>query len=820
MLKSMTFRSSLAAMACAISLSAHAIADAPTPVNIPAGALVPALEELEKQATIELIFQPEQLKSFHTDGVQGTYEPQQAIRILLKNTPLELRTDSSGAMVIAPPAFDSATNGIDPSGQTAGAAPVAQGSLSQAAAMPKSETLEEVVVTAQKREERLQDVPVPVTAISADTLSENNQVRLQDYYQSVPGLSLASDGLRPGAATIAIRGITTGGYGNPTVGITVDDVPYGSSTLQGGGIYAPDIDPSDLLRVEVLRGPQGTLYGASSMGGTLKFVTVDPSTAGFDARVQADINSIYASDGPGYGTRAAANLPLGETLALRASGFARHDAGYIDDVLTDQHGVNSGNSVGGRLSALWRPSEMLSVKLSALYQDLLTHGSPLVFIGPGFADLQQAVVRRLGGYRTKSTVYSAIVTARLGTFDLTAVSGYSVNRRAGSDDFDGQGTAFFDNNRTSKFTQEMRLSAPIGTRINWLLGAFYTYESSQWHQDVVTVDPNSGDIVGTPVINGSFPTTYTEYAAFTNLTVALTHSFDIQFGGRESHNQQTYMPFEDGSAFGSTLPALTKQDSQGTAFTYLVTPRFKLSANSMVYVRMASGYRAGGPNTPGPDVPSEFSPDRTVDYEIGLKSDEFAHKLSFDASLYYINWRDIQLPLAIGDNSYTANGGKAKSQGLELSVQSRPLTGLKMAAWITLGQAQLTQAVPPGTLAAGLYGVAGNRLPYSSRLSAYFSAEQEFPLGAATGFAGASVSYVGDREGGFTAGPQRQDLPGYAKTDIHGGVRYLAWTMNAYLNNATNRRGLIQGGLGGSIYPYSFTTIEPRTVGMTVTRNF
>jgi iron complex outermembrane receptor protein len=135
------------------------------------------------------------------------------------------------------------------------------------------EQLEEVVVTAEKRSERLQDVPVPVTSLSGDNLVDNNQLRLQDYFASVPGLNLTTDDR--GTPNLAIRGVSTGaGAGNPTVSITVDDVPYGSSSTYGGG-YAPvpDIDPSDLARVEVLRGPQGTLYGASSIGGLLSYVT-------------------------------------------------------------------------------------------------------------------------------------------------------------------------------------------------------------------------------------------------------------------------------------------------------------------------------------------------------------------------------------------------------------------------------------------------------------------------------------------------------------------------------------------------------------------
>src|SRR5207249_773495 len=135
----------------------------------------------------------------------------------------------------------------------------------------KAGQLEEVIVTAEKREERLQDVPVPVTAISAASLADSNQLHLNDYYTMTPGLSVSSDGFRSGLAIPTIRGVTTGGFTNPTVGITVDDVPYGQSTTNGGGLFAPDIDPSDLARIEVLRGPQGTLYGASSMGGLIKY---------------------------------------------------------------------------------------------------------------------------------------------------------------------------------------------------------------------------------------------------------------------------------------------------------------------------------------------------------------------------------------------------------------------------------------------------------------------------------------------------------------------------------------------------------------------
>src|SRR3984957_2055274 len=244
----------------------------------------------------------------------------------------------------------------------------------------------EIIVTAEKKEERLQDVPVPVSVLSADTLLEFNEVRLQDYYTSVPGLTVIPT--NTGSPALTIRGITTNAYSNPTVGITVDDVPYGSSTNMGGGPLVPDLDPSDLARIEVLRGPQGTLYGASSIGGLLKFVTVDPTTDDVSGSVQAGMSSVRNGAELGYNVSGAANVPLSDTLAVRASGFTRQDPGYVDNVETGQRGVNKTDVDGVRFAALWRPSNDFSLKVSALLQDATANGSSNVDVEPGLGDLQ------------------------------------------------------------------------------------------------------------------------------------------------------------------------------------------------------------------------------------------------------------------------------------------------------------------------------------------------------------------------------------------------------------------------------------------------
>ena len=377
-----------------------------------------------------------------------------------------------------------------------------------------SETsLDEIVVTAQKRVERLQDVPVPVTAISSDTLLDRNELRLQDYYTEIPGLSYTTD--FRGAPSLTIRGLVTSvGLANPTVGVLVDDVPYGSSTGLGGGSSVPDLDPSDLARVEVLRGPQGALYGANSIGGLLKFVTVDPSTDRVSGRIEAGTSGVANGADWGYNFRGSLNVPLSDTVAIRASGFARQDPGYIDNVLTGDRGVNRVRAEGGRLGALWRPSDIFSLKIGALYQYSRTDGGNYISTANYFdpqtpmSDLQQSGVRGAGEIDRRVQAYSATGILKLGAMEITSITGYSINDTNDSTEaspslgafseliFGVSGAVAPDHTRTNKFTQEIRFSAPLASNVDWLFGAFYTHEQSPYVQALAAANPMTGQVVG------------------------------------------------------------------------------------------------------------------------------------------------------------------------------------------------------------------------------------------------------------------------------------------------------------------------------------
>jgi iron complex outermembrane receptor protein len=788
--------------------AAYARAEDATPrdFNISEQMLAEALSEFARQSQQEILFAPHLVADKRSEGVRGSYPPLVALQEILEGTGLQFSTTPSGAILIR--------------ALRLAAAPADSSESAPPAASPLE--LAEIVVTAQKRLERLQDVPVPVTAISGDKLLNDNQLGLQDYYTRIPGLSV-TPGIQTNS-TLSIRGITTGFGTNPTVGITVDDVPFGSSTIAGGGGVLPDIDPGDLAQVEVLRGPQGTLYGASSMGGLLKFGTREPFTEGISGRAQAGLSSVRNDDEPGYNVRGSVNLPLSEFAAVRLSGFTRRDAGYVDDPALDEEGVNTLEVSGGRLSALWRPFETFSLKLNALYQSSSRDGAPDVHVLPGLTDLQHGAARGTGWDDRTIEAYSAIVTARLGTVDLVALTGY--NRNASSDAFDvsfliGSPVATLDDYRATKLTQEIRLSAPLGTRAEWLLGLFYTDESSRFDQALVTLDPASG-VPSSNLGYSSVPSTYEDYAAFTNFTWHLTDRLDIQLGGRGSRIEQTLGSELRVGPGGAPITLTQQVDADANVFTYLITPRLKISPELMVYARLASGYRAGGTNANVAGVPPQYDPDKTQTYELGLKGAFLDSAVSVDASLYHIDWKDIQIyafsPQALV--AYNTNGARAKSQGVELSLESRPLRGMTLATWVAWSAAELTEDLPPETVAAGSFGLSGARLPYSSRFSGSLSLDQEFPLADhITASLGASLSYVGERRGVFGATPARQSLPAYAKTDLRAAVTVDSWTANFFVTNLTDRRGVLAGGIG-AFPPFAFTYIQPRTVGLSLIRTF
>ena len=849
----MKFRSALAAVACAMCASITAVAASPKQFDIPAGPLVQALEALEKQAPIELIFQPAQLRSFSTAGVKGVYEPAAAIRALLKGTPLRLYTESNGAMVIALPGPADAGRPAQPAtkpaapasenqrsslqlDQTPGASAATNNGVTASFEPGSPVSLQEVIVTAQKRSQRLQDVPIPVTVINTGQLVSNGALRLRDYYTSVPGFMVAPISTQT-SQLLAIRGLITG-QGAPTVGVVIDDIPYGSSTALGGGQGIPDIDPGDLAQMEVLRGPQGTLYGANSLGGLVKVVTLDPSTDALSGRVQVGADSVVNGANVGYNVRGSVNIPISDSLAVRASGFRLREPGWLDAPARGIKGVNEEVSDGGMLSALWKGPSGISFKLDVMYQKIEDGSVPDASQLPGLGQLDQAYILDTANSK-EGQFYAGVLKIPLGQATLTSLTGYNISSFNSESDaswmygaalgqplFGVNGIWLTGDARTNKLSQELRLQTPIGSKVDWLAGAYFTREGTQFLADFVGVNPASQQVVGS-ILNSEFPTTYKEYAAYTDLTFKIASRFDVQLGGRYTKFKQGGFELDEG-VYNMLFfrpprsnPFITGPETlDANSTTYLLTPRLRLTQDLMLYARVASGYRAGGINvTNAPGIPTGYGPDKTYNYELGLKGDWLHHALSVDASAYYINWKDIQLFLRGPTGAaYFNNGGNAKSQGLELTVQARPSRGLTLSGWVAWNTAVLTQNFPA---TSSVVGVDGDRLPYNMRFSGNLSAEQAFPLpGDGSGYVGADVSYVDARLGEFAAKGVRAYLPAYAKTDVHAGLRYGTWSVDLFGNNLADRRGILTRGQDTGGPPYAVTYIQPRTVGVNVTKTF
>jgi iron complex outermembrane receptor protein len=808
-----------------------------------------ALREFALASDLDLLFSPDLVAGKKSPSLDGKFTVNEGLRTLLRGSGLEFSVSGSRVVISeaqeAHPRQETSTSSSV--GSVAGYTRLAQ---AEGVASPASSTksgsgsqqhieVEEVVVTAQKRVERLQDVPVPVSALSTKALADTGELRLQDYFTRLPGLTVTSSNYGP--PMVAIRGITSGGLGvNATVALMVDDVPLGPSMREAFGPEVPEIDPSDLERIEVLRGPQGTLYGASSMGGLIKYVTAEPSLGRMTAELQSSVSSIEDSDRLGYSARGAINVPLGSTFAVRASASTRREEGYIDDPVHGRSDVNGGEYSGGLLSALWRPSDDLSVRFAALLQDARRYGSSEVNIGLG--DLEQNKIPSSGGNTKRLEFYSGTVSARVGSVEVTSVTGYNRTERDTSADnststffgprtvalFGVSGFEFRNHVETSRFSQEIRANASFGSRWDWLLGAFYSREKNDLVQNWLARDFTTGSIAGQwYYTENDFD--FDERAAFANLTYHVTDSFDVQFGARQSESRKSLStPVRSGPYMERFLGGITsvpRTDSKETSFTYLVTPSIKLSPDVLVYARLASGYRPGGPNVNCGTLnqPCEYDPDRTISYEAGLKGSILGRALSFDASVYRIDWKDIQvlvLDPAVSASIFTDNGNSAKSEGIELSVESRPWPGGTVFGWISYGDAVLTEAFPPPAARLS-YGVSGTRLPFSSRESGSLSIQQELPFVGRKAFVAATVSYVGDRFSAFAASATapRERFPAYAKIDLSTGFRTDSWTVNAYLNNVGDKRGVLFGGLG-TFDATGFNLIQPRTLGLSVTRTF
>ena len=703
--------------------------------------------------------------------------------------------------------------------------------------------LETVVVTAQKRTERLQDVPLSATAIDAQTLLEQNALTARDYLIRVPGVALNEVG--SGQSQLTIRGIATGYGGNPLVGITIDDVPFGSSVFASlGCCMLPELDPLLLDRIEVLRGPQGTFYGANAMGGLLKYVTAAPSLTSSTGRAEADASTV-AHGNQGYGVRAVLARPLeGNQLGLQLSAFQRQDPGYIRDGLQNRANVNEAHASGGRFAIFGSLTDRLSMKFTALYQERTTDGSNMVDIAlsgtPLFGPYEHRRMPGTDGLDTHLQFYSLDLTAEAGPVLFTSLTGYQQLFFSNPTDLTPSFGALlsrfypgasdvglrFDNTiHTDRWTQEFRVASSEEARLQYVAGLFYSNETNQVDELLAPAVFTSGaPLTRLPTFYAArISHDYKQYAAFANVTWKLADRFDIAVGGRYSHDEQN--AFQDRSGLIVTIPTASGTATDNPA-TYSLAARYRLTTDRMVYARVASGYRAGGPNFNFPPGHQSFDPDKTVNYELGMKGVWLDKRLRFDAAAYYIDWSKIQViqTTSTGLNYFT-NGGKASSKGVEATLDYQPVNRLRITGSAAYNDAKLDEDALPNTF----FGLSGDRLPFTARWTGNLSADYSWLVGDRTlVFSGVTATYIGARLIDFSpvAEVPRLELPAFTTVDLRFGVSMGRSRATLFVRNVSDKRGYVggqnftAGTTNSPSGPFTAALIAPRAVGISLSLDF
>lgn len=770
--------------------------------------------------------------------------------------------------------------GVAAAQEQAAAATAASAAQDPAAADPQADSensgSEVIVVTAQKRPQVLIDVPQAITVVSGATLENQQATNFQDYLKLVPGLQLNQD--NPGEGRLILRGLNTGGVAS-SVAVYLDETPFGSSSgLVNGGVLAGDFDTFDVSRIEVLRGPQGTLYGASSLGGLMKFVTNEPDTTRVVARARVALEDTKGGD-MSYRGHAVVNYPLSETIAFRASGTYRKEGGFIDSIGTSDHplspvgpsatllvsdvedNINSVKSYGGRASLLFKPSDVFDVRLSASLQNIRTKS-------PTYVESDPDTLETLYGGLTQSRfvepygdldyrVYNALVNYDVGFGTLTSSTSFSKQNQTRRQDlaFNLFGLIEFftavlppnvpiqselaldQNTNHKKFTQEIRLASHENDRFEWLVGGYYTNEDGLIEQEFVgfnpgTDTPTTFPALFTPLAEVSLDSKYKEIAGFANATVHLGDQFHVDFGGRYSHNKQKASQDAAGILAGNVVIA-TDLKSDDDVFTYSIAPRFEINDHASVYARIAKGYRPGGPNVTPPNAPvgfePSFGPDTSVNYEIGFKGETADRTASLDVAVYHINWNNIQLLTEIGGFGLNINGGDAKVDGVELTATLRPAKGWSFSVNGAYTNARLADDLPQ--ILGQTPAFDGDRLPWTPKFSGAFNADYNFSVGGdIEAFVGASVRALSSQIAGydadfFNANGHHRKAPAYEVVDLRSGLDFGKFSVELYSKNLFDAEGktstvgpTANGGI--PLMPHGALgtgVIRPRVVGVSLT---
>jgi iron complex outermembrane recepter protein len=711
--------------------------------------------------------------------------------------------------------------------------------------------LNEVVVTATRRSERLQDVPLSVTAMSQEDLTQKGIVDFGGIARETPGavLNYGSDN----NFRLTARGISTNGWGaglQTTTTIYLDELPI--STIGNTTTLSPNL--YDVERVEFLRGPQGTLFGSGSLSGALRILTHSPNLSKYDAAAQADLG--YTPDGGGIRQRydGMVNIPLiTDTLGLRVVAFFRNEDGYLDNVGTGVKNSNALRDEGGRAILLWAPTERLSVKILGSYEDSDPKDASLS--SPSLGTLKR-ISSKPDLYTTITQIYNATAAYKFDWADLTSSSTYSASSNRFVVDLAGtfaDTIPFYlsDGWHSSSFAEETRLVSNTAGPLEWVLGGFYLHrDSNLWG-----VDQSSPAYLAAHGMTGlpadatfsSFPTDTRQFelAGFGDLTYHFNGKLSVTGGvryGRYGGTVDNFAGFNSvyfyNAAYGIPGPVSVTPRPM-TTFHYPTASKaswkgsvtYEPTRNLTQYLTVSTGYRtpvynaqAGSVSLLKPSdliIPTGAGSDNLTNYELGLKGRWLEGRVTANLAAYWIDWRNIQVQANRPSDQiqFATNVGRAVSKGLEAEITVTPLQGLELGLNGSLNNAKVTELSAEEAVISG--AVKGARLASPHVQGSLFGSYNYRFGGSVAGFSSFQVEHVGSFPNGFPNLPGTPGLPNplYGKTDTYTDVNLQSGfgvgklTTTFYVENLTNTWAVVY------IHPEAFvdsrySIVHPRTVGV------
>ncbi len=886
-------------LACAaLSLLTPAFADTPEPqysLNIARQSLTLALKEFSRQTGLAVGYLPTNASEERTlvGPLKGRYTVDTALSELLAPSGLSFeRINARTIAVTAPDAQKSSSTGADGSRRSGaeeslpaktgeemrlarrGLQLAERGTDQNSASAPRSssetaagdadlKSIQEVIVTATKREQRLQDVPMSIAVISNQDIERRGFIGMEDYLRSIPGVNQIDNGAMSNA--IVIRGVATslefenGFTGGPTVATYFDESPItGGGGITGGGI---DLRPVDIERIEVLRGPQGTTYGSASLGGAVRIIPVKPKLDAFGAKVGAAY-----SDTSGFGSdnsmmQGIVNIPLiKDKLALRAvayryddSGYYRNIAGVDPQVIANADAFGVGNlvrgyvrddigrmvSTGGRVAALWQATDELSLSMNFLTQKIEQDGRPLATVGT----YEQAVVpiappnRQRGQSAetadTNMDLLNLVLNYDFGWAKLTSAASWIDSGSVYSSVIDlGFPTALSNPSDFESFTFEARLASNFAGRFQFLGGVFYedvTEKNIGTTLEWLGTPAPSPIFVSNPLLAVDQGREVGHHAVFGEVSYDLTDRIKASAGARFFKYDKELRILQEGALvgvpIGSSAPVVHASDESSSSFKANLS--YKPTQDALLYASWAEGFRLGRPDQGIPAAVCDLDNDGLIDgsnvsvastrtvnsdfldnYEIGGKFALFGRRMTVDAAVYRINWDGLPIATTLPGCSigYTANAGAATSEGVEFQARLIVTEGLRLDFGGGYIRAKLTEDAP------NLGARAGDRLPGSPKVSANFGAQYDFSVAGRNAFVRVDSFYTGRfyrdllESPGLAAGD-------YTKVDTRAGLLFNTLSVELFVRNVTNEDAYTWRGFPSTV-PAPGYRLRPRTIGV------